>query len=142
MLIDKINLALVTKFFKISIQMKKIIAVLTLLLAFTIGANAQDKKVNVEEAAKQDAFKITEFLGLSGTQQDDFVRLFEMKHQTLSDASLSQERKTEMSRIVEMKIRASLTQTQLQKLETNPELMATLTGKTTKSAATSVERKK
>ncbi len=35
--------------------MKKIIAVLTLLFAFTVSANAQDRKMNAEEAAKYEA---------------------------------------------------------------------------------------
>jgi hypothetical protein len=34
--------------------MKKIIAVVTMLLAFTINANAQDKKVSSKEAATND----------------------------------------------------------------------------------------
>jgi len=130
----KNNLALITNILKISITMKKIIAVLTLLLAFTVSANAQDRKMNAEEAAKIDAHKMSEYLGLKGTQQDDFVRLFQMKYNTLNDPNLAQERKTEMSRIVELKIRASLTPEQMQKLEANPEMMATLTGSKTQAA--------
>ena len=120
--------------------MKKIIGVLTLLLAFTVSANAQDRKMNAEEAAKMDAYKMSEYLGLKSTQQDDFVRLFGMKYQALNDASLPQERKAEMSRIVEMKIRASVTPEQMKKLEANPEMMAKLTGAPAKTA--SAERKK
>ncbi len=122
--------------------MKKIIAVLTLLFAFTVSANAQDRKMNAEEAAKYEAHLMGEYLGLKGTQQDDFVRLFEMKHQTLNDASLSPERKAEMSRIVEMKIRASLTADQISKLESNPEMMARMTGATKAAPATASEKRK
>ena len=121
--------------------MKKIIAVLTLLLAFTVSSNAQDRKMNAEERAKMDAFEMSEYLGLKGTQQDDFVRLFEMKYHTLNDANLSTERKSEMSRIVEMKIRASITPEQMKKLEANPEMMAKLTGTKTTTAVVHEKKK-
>ena len=115
--------------------MKKIIAVLTLFLAFSLTANAQDKKVSNEEAAKIDAHKLSEYLGLQGTQQDDFISLFLMKYQVLNDPKLSEERKTEMSRIVGLKVRASLTPEQNQKLDANPALLAKITG-TTATATT------
>lgn len=109
--------------------MKKLFAVLTLLFAFAINANAQqDKKMNPDDAAKLDAVKLTEYVGLQGTQQDDFIRLFVMKHRVMDDATISDERKKEMSRQVGEKIKASLTSEQIQKLEANPELMAKLTG--------------
>jgi hypothetical protein len=120
--------------------MKKIIAILTLILAFTVNANAQDKKVSNEEAAKMDAVKLSEFLQLKGTQQDDFMRLFQMKYNTLNDPSMSEERKKEMSRVVEAKLRASLTADQLQKLDSNPELLAKFTGNSTVSATAKVKK--
>jgi LAS superfamily LD-carboxypeptidase LdcB len=118
--------------------MKKIIAVLTLLLAFTINANAQNKKsttaVKVQdkkeltsvEKGKKDAEELTAYLGLNDTQNADFYRLFEQKHRTLEDKNLSVERKKEVSRIIEAKIRASLDGDQIQKLEKNPELIERL----------------
>ena len=107
--------------------MKKLIAVLTLLFAFTINANAQEKLSN-DDAAKMDAVKLSEFLDLKGTQQDDFMRLFQMKHATMNDPAISEDRKKEMARVVEAKLRASLTTDQLQKLDSNPELLARFTG--------------
>jgi hypothetical protein len=115
--------------------MKKLITVVTLLLAFSINATAQEKKAVTKEvteqlspeiAAKKDAGELTEFLGLTETQNTDFARLFEMKHTTLQDKSLSQERKTEMSRIVDLKLRASLEEDQIKKLEENPTLLKKL----------------
>lgn len=121
--------------------MKKLIAALTLALAFTINANAQDKKstVNADKAktqstqqlsagekAKNEATELAQFLGLNETQKADFQRLFEQKHRTLEDATLSQERRNEVSRIVELKIRATLDGNQMDKLDKNPELLKRL----------------
>lgn len=121
--------------------MKKLIAALTLALAFTINANAQDKKTTVNadkaktqsaqqltagEKAKNEAAELTQFLGLNETQNADFQRLFEQKHRTLEDATLSQERRNEVSRIVELKIRATLDGNQMDKLDKNPELLKKL----------------
>jgi hypothetical protein len=104
--------------------MKKIVALLTMLLAFTISANAQDSKT--AEAAKKDAQSAAEYLGLKSNQQEDFYRLFEQKHEVLQNPNMSAERKAEMSRIVGLKIKASLSAEQLAKLEANPELMKKL----------------
>ena len=106
--------------------MKKIFALLTMLLAFSISANAQDAKAKSAEYAKRDAQLAAETLGLKANQQEDFFRLFEQKHEILQNPDLSAERKSEMSRIVGLKIRASLTEEQLAKLEANPELMKKL----------------
>lgn len=108
--------------------MKKFIAVLTLMLAFTINANAQDKKeLTTAEKGKKEAAALSEFLGLDATITADFERLFEHKHRTLSDKTLSPERRAEVSRIIEMKISATLNDEQMEKLRANKELLKTLT---------------
>jgi hypothetical protein len=110
--------------------MKKIFIALTLLFAFSFTATAQKmnvtnvekkEKVSAEAAAKQDALQISEFLGLDGAMTENFYRLFEMKYKTLEN-ELSTERKTELSRIMEAKIRASLDAKSMEKLEGNQEL--------------------
>jgi len=116
--------------------MKKLITVVILMLAFSINANAQDKKVAVKEvpvkeyasdvAGKKDASSLAECVGLSDIQIDDFARLFIMKHETLQIKGLSQERKTELSRVMEAKIRGTLNGTQMNKLEANTALFKTL----------------
>jgi hypothetical protein len=119
--------------------MKKIFAALTLILAFTINANAQEKtqaltaeKFQIKkelpsaEKGKKDAALLTEFLGLNATQNVDFFRLFEQKHKILEDQNLSEERRKEVARIIEGKIRASLDGYQIEKLEKNPELLKRL----------------
>ncbi len=116
--------------------MKKLIAVFTFMLAFAAGANAQDKKMSAEESAKLDAIEMAEKLNLPATQQQDFQRLFMMKHEVMSDPNMSVERKKEMARVVDLKIRASLNAEQLQKLDSNPALLAKLTGSASANPAT------
>lgn len=112
--------------------MKKLLAAVALFFAFSISAQAQESKaatkMSAEEAAKYDAVKMTEALNISASQQADFARLFTMKHQVMMDESLSAERKAEMSRVVDAKIRASLTPEQLKKLDADPKLLSILTG--------------
>ena len=49
-----------------------------------------------------------------------------MKQDVLLDANMSEERKSEMKRVVEAKIRATLDGEQMEKLESNPELFKRL----------------
>lgn len=108
--------------------MKKLIAALTLMLAFSINANAQDKKnTSAYDLAKKQATELTEYLGLDKVQDENFARLFEQKITVLADANLSQERRDEFSRVVEAKIRGSLEPIQMQKLDENPALLKKLT---------------
>ncbi len=103
--------------------MKKLIAALTLLLAFSINANAQDKKsTRSHELAQKDATELATFLKLDKTMSDNFLRLFELKYTTLEDKNLSVERKKALASAVEAKIRATLDATQTDKLEKNKEL--------------------
>lgn len=107
--------------------MKKLIAVITLVFAFSVNANAQDKKiVSGAEKAKKEAAELTQFLNLGETQSNDFFRLFENKYRTLEQSDLSAERKVELSRVIEAKIRASLDEKQMDKLDKNPELLKKL----------------
>jgi hypothetical protein len=109
--------------------MKKLIAVLTLFLAFAFNANAQEnKKMDALNAAKLDAVKMSESLNLTAEQQDQFISLFVMKHQTMNDPAATAEKKKEVTKIMDAKIRATLTAEQIQKLDANPALLATLTG--------------
>ena len=108
--------------------MKKIIAALTLMLAFSINANAQDKNTpSAYDKGKKQAAELTEYLGLDNTQNENFARLFEQKITILDDKNLSPERRTEFSRVIEAKIRASLDPKQMEKLKTNKALFEKLT---------------
>ena len=116
--------------------MKKLITVVILMLAFSINVNAQDKKAATDSVAlkelapdvagKKQAYELSDFLKLTDTQRDDFARLLIMKYETLQIKELSQERKTELSRVMEAKIRASLSSAQMEKLEANTKLFKSL----------------
>ena len=106
--------------------MKKLIAVLTLFLAFTINANAQDKNVSSHDRGKKDATELTEYLGLDTATSEAFARLFEQKYAVLEDKNVSQERKAELARVIEAKINATLNEKQMDKLNKNPELLKKL----------------
>lgn len=99
--------------------MKKLFFTLTLLFALSVGANAQEKKAAPEVLAKNELSALDEAVGLTGQQQADLYRLFEQKYKTLADASLSDERKAEFARIADLKVQATLTGDQNQKLEAN-----------------------
>ena len=78
------------------------------------------------EKGKKEAVALAEYLQLDQTMTADFQRLFEQKHRTLEDKTLSQERRAEVSRIIEMKIRATLTEAQMEKLQANKDLFKSL----------------
>lgn len=118
--------------------MKKLFTAVTLMLVFSITANAQAKKADTKDvkettqkftpevAAKKNADELSQFLSLKENETDNFERLFKMKQDILQDSNMSEERKTEMKRVVEAKIRATLDGEQMEKLESNPELFKRL----------------
>lgn len=111
--------------------MKKILAVLTLLLAFSINASAQDKSgyvglTNHEKAVKQ-AAELSELVHLDKSLQESFVGLFDYKFEVLNDKKTPAERKAEMSKVVEMKIRGTLDGNQMDKVEKNGDMLVRLT---------------
>lgn len=108
--------------------MKKLIAALTLMLAFSMNANAQDKESpSAYDLGKKQAAELTEYLGLDKVQNENFARLFEQKITVLEDINLSPARRDEFSRVVEAKIRGTLDDNQMQKLEKNAVLFKKLT---------------
>lgn len=109
--------------------MKKIFFVLTLILAFSINASAQEKRTVIQELSKKDSAEVTSLLGLNETQSADLYRLFEMKNEAVSNESLSDERRAELNRIIDLKLKASLTPEQIATLESKTELYARLIGK-------------
>lgn len=109
--------------------MKKLVAFVTLFFAFAFTANAQeDKKMDAVKAAKADAVKMTETLGLTDEQQSAFVNLFVMKHNLMNDATAPEAKKKEITEVMNAKIRATLSAEQNAKLDANPELLDQLTG--------------
>jgi hypothetical protein len=99
--------------------MKKLFFTLSLIFALSLSANAQDRKAVPQELAKKEVSTLAEMVGLTSQQTEDLYRLFEQKYVTLADPAMSAERKAEMSRIVDMKLEATLTGAQIEKLKAN-----------------------
>jgi hypothetical protein len=107
--------------------MKKIIAVVTLLLAFTINANAQEKKVTNNQAAKNDITALASKVKISEILQADLVTLMTMKHDVLSDNTLTKEQKENALKSFEHKLMSGLSPEQRTELAKYPALMKQLT---------------
>ncbi len=110
--------------------MKKIIFFTALFFGLSFLASAQENKntvaskakldyskINVQEYAKKDATELGTLLTLNQTQTRDFYNLFEMKYSVLNNENLTPERETEIKKVTEAKIRASLDANQMQILE-------------------------
>jgi hypothetical protein len=110
------------------ITMKNLLGALVLFLAFTVNASAQEtfKKVDEKVEAKTNLAALSEVIPVQGTLSEDLFRLFEYKHRNLNE-NLSTDRKAELARIIEMKLRATLSADQMQKIESKPGLLKKLT---------------
>ncbi len=124
--------------------MKKIIALFVVMLAFGATANAQQKKAaatpapakaapaayhetpEVQKAAARDLELLSSTLTLTEDQKKAYKGLFETKHRTLSDKSLSPERKGVIATNIESKLKSMMTPDQIAKLDSNPELLKKL----------------
>lgn len=98
--------------------MKKLFFTLSLIFALSMSATAQNEKVSTEALAKKELSILNEMVGLTQQQQTDLYRLYQYKYETLADATLSNERRAEFSRIADLKVEATLTGDQNQKLAT------------------------
>lgn len=106
--------------------MKKIIAVVTMLLAFTISANAQDKKVSSQEAAQKDIATLATKITLSEDLKNNLMTLMVMKHDAKSDATLTQVQKDNALNAYERKLLGALSKEQRETLQKNPEFLKKL----------------
>lgn len=107
--------------------MKKLIALAMLLLAFTINVSAQEKKMSPQESAKNDITALAAKVKISETLQKDLITLMTMKHETMSDASLSNEKKEHARQAYEHKLMSGLNQEQRNQLAKYPELVKQIT---------------
>lgn len=107
--------------------MKKIIAVLTMVLAFTISANAQDKKVSSQDAAQKDITALAAKVTLSEDLKRDLTTLMVMKHDAKADNKLTPEQKANALKQYEKKLLSALSKEQKETLMKNPELLKKLT---------------
>lgn len=124
--------------------MKKIIALLVVMLAFSLGANAQQKRdvhavqmstldANAQEKIKQaalaDIAELTKVVALDNQKKDIYTSLFETKHRMYVSANNEPERNAQVARIVEAKLNAGLSADDIKKINNTPGLMKRLTGK-------------
>ena len=110
------------------ITMKNLLGALVLFLAFTVNASAQEtfKKVDEKVEAKLNLAALTEVVTLEGTLNQDLFHLFEYKYRNLNE-NLSADKKAELAKIIELKLRATLSETQMQSVEKKPGLLKKLT---------------
>jgi hypothetical protein len=110
------------------ITMKNLLGALVLFFAFTVNASAQEtsEKKDVKVEAKANLSALIEVVQLEGSKSEDLFNLFVHKHRNLSE-NLSTEKKAELAKIIEMKLRASLTDDQMKSIEKKPGLLKKLT---------------
>lgn len=110
------------------ITMKNLLGALVLFLAFTVNASAQEfKKVDEKAEAKTNLAALSEVVSLEqGTLKEDLFRLFEYKFRNLND-NLSADSKAELAKIIELKLRATLTDDQIKIVEKKEGLLKKLT---------------
>lgn len=106
--------------------MKKLIAIVTLFLAFSINANAQAKKVSPEQAAQNDITALAAKVKIDATLQKDLLTLMTMKHNTLSDPNLTKEQKASAADAYEHKLMSGLNEAQRKELMKYPDLVKQL----------------
>lgn len=107
--------------------MKKLAAIFTFLLAFTISANAQESTLAPEDAAKKDVLELHEAVNLTDSQQMHLTSLFKMKHEIMQDPNIPETRKKDMSHSVALKLGSTIDEKQMGILNSNPELLERLT---------------
>lgn len=108
--------------------MKNLLGALVLFLAFTVNASAQEtfKKVDEKVEAKTNLAALSEVVQLDAKLSQDLFGLFEYKYRNLNE-NLSKERKVELARIIELKLRATLNESQMQSIEKKEGLLKKLT---------------
>jgi len=123
--------------------MKKIIALLVVMLGFGFTATAQQKKVVVksptatdvrtitpdpvvEQAAAKDLTALSKTITLTDVEKQNFKGLFEYKHRELKK-TLTADQKKVLLNSIDAKLRASLTPEQMAKLDSNKKVLSQLT---------------
>jgi Spy/CpxP family protein refolding chaperone len=106
--------------------MKKIIAIIAVLLAFTVSAQAQAKKTTSLDAAKKDIALLASKIKMDETLKADLTTLMVTKHNTMSDAKLSEADKESASKQYIRKLMSALNEDQKKALNSDPELLKKL----------------
>jgi hypothetical protein len=89
--------------------------------------NAQEKKMSAQESAKNDIMALAAKVKISESLQKDLTTLMIMKHETMSDATLSKEKKENARQAYEHKLMSGLNPEQRNQLAKYPDLLKQLT---------------
>lgn len=107
--------------------MKKLIAIVMVLFAFSISANAQTgKQASKEEAAQKDIAALISKVSIDQTLKQDMYTLMVMKHEMLAAATTAAE-KQKVTDMVEHKILTGVSKEQRQTLTNDKALLKQLT---------------
>lgn len=108
--------------------MKKLLSIFVLFFAVTLSANAQTNKQQPqadkqqlqqtpEQHAKQDTADVTQVIGIDGDMQQALYQLFLKKYTELNTSKLTEEGKKQLSDIIDNKLRSTLSDEQITKLQ-------------------------
>lgn len=107
--------------------MKKLIAIVMMLLAFSVSANAQaNKQISKEEAAQKDIAALISKVTIDQTLKQDMYTLMVMKHEMLAAATTAAE-KQKVTDMVEHKIMSGVSKEQRQTITNDKDLLKQLT---------------
>lgn len=106
--------------------MKKIIALLVLFFAFSINATAQDKTAQIEQNAKKDIEALVDVVKVDVETETALYRLFKKKHEGMLAENTTTATKSQISTVIEAKLRATLTADQMIALEGKKAVFAQL----------------
>ncbi|WP_396218041.1 hypothetical protein [Flavobacterium sp.] len=108
--------------------MKNLLGALVLFLAFTVNANAQEtfKKLDEKVEAKKNLVALLEVVTIDENLSLALIGLFEYKFSRLNE-NLSADSKIELANIIEAKLRATFTETQMKSIENKKGLLKKLT---------------
>ena len=104
--------------------MKKLVSIFVLFLAFSFGANAQDKAVQTRSPkqlslinSKQNTLDVTNALGVEGTSHSQLFNIFLKKNKALIKENITEAEKKEIYATADTELKAILTTEQIQKLQ-------------------------
>lgn len=111
--------------------MKKLFSFLVLFIALSVNAQEDKKQAQIaefEKNSKQESVEISNFLKLDAQTTENLRNLFLTKYKMLGNMP-SQDRTDEVAKIIEAKLRATLTPAQMAQLDNNKTLFNKLVSK-------------
>ncbi len=104
--------------------MKKLVSIFVLFLAFSFGANAQDKAVKTRSPkqmslinSKQHTLDVSNALGIDGALQNQLYSILLKKNKDLIKENITEVEKKEVSITADRELKAIFTKEQIEKLQ-------------------------